>query len=228
MQQQHHHPGAPSVLANLRSLLPSRPIGLLEALTIAERQAERLRRLRGVSDVPVSVEIVTDLPRIAVAHDREMTRRGASGAVVWDRKQASWVIKLNPDEPLTRRRFSLFHEYKHIIDYGHAGLRGPLPRTLYGLEPSEYIADYFAGCVLMPKRQLNAVFYEGTQRPADLSELFDVSARAIEVRLTQVGLTDDEPGHKRHTPPGSGRRKYSSHERRSSSNWHSPRQETMA
>jgi hypothetical protein len=32
-------------------------------------------------------------------------------------------------------------------------------------------------------------FCDGIQRPSDLAELFDVSARAIEVRLSQLGLT---------------------------------------
>jgi hypothetical protein len=39
----------------------------------------------------------------------------------------------------------------HIIDHYHPGLGGYLPQTIYGLTPVEYVAEYFAGCVLMPK-----------------------------------------------------------------------------
>jgi Zn-dependent peptidase ImmA (M78 family) len=74
-----------------------------------------------------------------------------------------------------------------------------MPRSLYGLEPVEYVAEYFAGCVLMPKRWVVAAFCDGIQRPRDLAELFNVSVRAMEVRLDQLSLSVD-PATSRRTP----------------------------
>jgi Zn-dependent peptidase ImmA (M78 family) len=117
-----------------------------------------------------------------------MPLRAASGSSCWDNQRKAWVISVNPDEPRTRQRFTLMHEYKHIVDHYHPGLGGRLPATVYGLDPVEYVAEYFAGCVLMPKRWIKAAYYDGIQGVADLAELFDVSVRAMEVRLSQLGI----------------------------------------
>lgn len=182
--------GGASVLTTLRSLLPPRRLYLSEAMRIAELQAHRLLELRDVTDVPVPVEIVTELPRVVVEYDPDLPGHAASGSSAWDVPRRAWIIALNPDEPPTRQRFTVLHEYKHIIDHYHPGLGGRPPTTLYGLTPVEYVAEYFAGCVLMPRRLVKAAYYDGIQRLADLAELFDVSGRAMEVRLDQLGLAD--------------------------------------
>ena len=176
----------PSVLASLRTLLPARALTLYEALRLAELQANRLLELQGIHEAPVPSEIVSGLPRIHVTYDLDMPVSGASN---WDTKRKSWVITLHATEPDTRHRITMLHEYKHIIDHGHAGMIAPLGRTYFGLTPLEYVAEYFAGCVLMPKRLVKRAWGERVQRPEDLAELFDVSTRAIEVRLVQLGLT---------------------------------------
>jgi Zn-dependent peptidase ImmA (M78 family) len=184
-----------SVLAILRRLMPNRHLRLSEALRVAELQADRLLRLQGIPDVPVPIEVVSALPRIDIDCDTDLPRHAASGASRWDQARRAWVISINPEEPRTRQRFTIFHEYKHIVDHYHPGLGGPLPRSLYGLEPTEYVAEFFAGCLLMPKRLVKAAYYDGIQRVSDLAELFDVSVRAMEVRLDQLGITraSDEP-----------------------------------
>lgn len=182
----------PSVLSTLRALLPTRPLQLFEALRIAELQANRLLDLSGSrGDLPVPSDIVTTLPRILVDYDAAMPVSGASD---WDSTRRCWVITLNALEPETRQRFSLFHEYKHIIDHDAPGLliTGPR-RTYFGLPPEEYLAEYFAGCALMPKRLVKRAWGDGIQRAADLAELCDVSERAMAVRLAQLNLTEPTP-----------------------------------
>jgi Zn-dependent peptidase ImmA (M78 family) len=193
--------GETSVLATLRALIPNRRLQLSEALRIGELQADRLLRLRRIIDIPVPVEIVTGLPRIIVDYDQDLPKHAASGASDWDNDRRAWVIAINPDEPATRQRFTVLHEYKHIPDHYHPGLGGYLPTTMYGLSPVEYVAEYFAGCVLMPKRWVKTAYYDGIQRVRDLAELFDVSARAMEVRLAQLGITKDSD-----EPASDGRR----------------------
>ena len=180
------------MLASLRALIPNRPLLLGEALKLAELQANRLLELRGALDVPVPTTVITGLPRITAEHDADLPADAASGSSDWDWRRRSWVISLNPTEPRTRKRFTLFHEYKHILDHGSPGLAS-MPALRLGQKPAtEVVADYFAGCVLMPKRLVKAAYCDGIQRPADLAQLFDVSEPAVRVRLSQIGLCDSE------------------------------------
>jgi Zn-dependent peptidase ImmA (M78 family) len=186
-----NQPGGTSVLAALRRLHPNRPLLLNDALWLAELQANRLLQLRGAAhDVPVPTTIVTELPRITVEHDPDLPKDAASGCSDWDYQRRTWVISLNPTEPRRRRRFTVLHEYKHILDHGSPGIRVTGGATPLQRPAAEVVADYFAGCVLMPKRLLTAAYYDGIQRPADLAELFDVSEPAIRVRLGQIGLSE--------------------------------------
>jgi Zn-dependent peptidase ImmA (M78 family) len=56
-------------------------------------------------------------------------------------------------------------------------------------EQAEQVADYFAGCVLLP-RLLKRAWGNGVQTPHKLALAFGVSARAADVRLAQVGLSE--------------------------------------
>lgn len=94
---------------------------------------------------------------------------------------------INSGEPATRQRFTLLHEYKHVIDHGAA-------TRLYGSdlttqrERAEVAADYFAGCVLLPRRALLDAWASGERSTTSLAARFDVSERAVAVRLAQLGI----------------------------------------
>lgn len=173
----------PSVLATLRALVPERAVSFAEALCLAELQANRLLELTDIGCWPVPGEIVSELPRIRL----DYTDLPTSGLSHWDGQ--AWAIFLNKWEPPTRQRFTLLHEFKHIVDHGRT------ERLYIGNDRSnaeqqaEQVADYFAGCVLMPKRFMKRAWGQGLQRPEVLAEHFDVSPRAIQVRLTQLGLS---------------------------------------
>jgi Zn-dependent peptidase ImmA (M78 family) len=175
-----------SVLSSLRALIPPRRCQFHEALRIAELQATRLLELTRVEAAPIPNEIVSELPRIEVRY-RDLPTSGLS---YWNGQ--NWVIALNRSEPWTRQRFTLLHEYKHIVDHGSV-------RSLYlgggGRTPeqqAEQVADYFAGCVLMPRRLLKRAWGSGLQTPGRLARHFETSERAVGVRLAQVGLTDSK------------------------------------
>jgi Zn-dependent peptidase ImmA (M78 family) len=185
-----------SVLASLRALVPDRHLTFLEALRIAELQATRLLRLTHSDEAPVPCEVVTELPRISV----ERRDLPTSGLSYWNGE--SWVIALNQSEPTTRQRLTLLHEYKHILDHGRtdALYHGEGHRT--AAQQAEQAADYFAGCALIPRTALKRAWAHGVQRSRDLAQYFEVSRRAIEVRLAQVGLSDESD---RCSPPLSRR-----------------------
>lgn len=186
-RQESSAPPRPTVLGELRRLIPNRQnISFDDALRVAELQAYRLHELLEVLDV---TELqIAGLPRIRVARETLPT----SGSSHWNGRE--WIICLNATDTLPRQRFTLLHEFKHIIDHGAV-------ERLYGYGAlrsvaAERAADYFAGCALVPKQQLKTAWGNGLQDVAALAEHFGVSRAALEVRLAQTGLdreSDREP-----------------------------------
>lgn len=205
-QHQDYRKESRSILASLRAVIPPRPLEFGEALQLAELQANRLLELSDIRDWPVPTEAVATLPRIRVEPYDLLT----SGMSFWDGR--SWVIRLNRSEPPTRQRFTLLHEYKHIVDHHQAThlYTGSPQRT--AAEQAEHAADYFAGCALMPKRLVKRAWGQLIQRPETLAQLFEVSPRAVEVRLAQLGLTEPQrrcaPSLFQHHPRRRGGRVY--------------------
>jgi Zn-dependent peptidase ImmA (M78 family) len=197
-----------SIINELRQLMPHRPLSTEEARAIAERQASRFRELLGLSDEPfLPRDAVASLPKVSVAYDADLPQSGSShwtGAV--------WQITVNGSEPFTRQRYTMAHELKHILDapfdeYCYSG-----PGGGSATQRAEYICDYFAACVLMPKRMVVQAFTSGVdlQRPAELARIFGVSTRAIQVRLQELGLIDAKYRCRTPLRPASARRFYRS------------------
>lgn len=178
------NPG-PSLLANLRTLIPARPTDFSESLRIAEHQAARLLTHFGVRRWPVPETMLFELPRLVVEQRFNLP---TSGCCFWETGRRAWIVQINATEPYTRQRFTLLHEYKHIIDHGRAEM-------LYGNdagsgERAERAADFFAGCALMPRTMLKSAWAEGIQTVAGLAQAFQVSPQAVTVRLNQTGVAD--------------------------------------
>lgn len=176
-----------SVLKALRSLVPTRTMLFAESLRIAERQAGRLRELLDIDSDAFPEQAISGLPRIRVVRRSLPT----SGMGYWDGQQ--WVVATNGGESEARQRFTLLHEYKHILDHGQCDRLYTGTRAATADKQAEQAADYFAGCVLMPKVLVNRAWVSGHQRPEQLAAIFDVSSRAAEVRLAQIGLTEPIP-----------------------------------
>jgi Zn-dependent peptidase ImmA (M78 family) len=179
---------SPSIIMKLRDMVPLRPLRYSEALRLAELQAQRFLELVGVSEPSIPERVITELPRIEV---NRLSPFPTSGASQW--AQGRWLVVLNGSEPLTRQRFSLAHELKHIIDHRFGGL-------MYAKFPAsdrnamvEHICDYFAGCLLMPRPWVKRIYGSGLQRLPDLAQRFGVSQAAMSVRLNQIGLTGPTP-----------------------------------
>ena len=175
-----------SVLRSLRSLAPQRALAFSEALQIAELQANRLRTLHELGDQVAPREMVSELPRVVISYDADLP---VSGSSHWN--GSTWVITLSANESWTRQRFTLMHEFKHIVDHGQQHRLYTGNDKITGERQAEQAADYFAGCVLMPKRLLKRAWCSGMQRPSELAAHFGVSAKAVEVRLSQTGLRDN-------------------------------------
>ena len=144
--------------------------------------------------------LIAELPRIEV---RRISPFPSSGAAHW--VNGRWVVILNGAEPLTRQRFSLAHEFKHILDH-------PFVDSLYGaLDPRdrqswiEQVCDYFAGCLMIPRPWLKRA-WASDQHIGELADQFHVSQAAMNTRLAQVGLSAGYARCGRSVRPGRQRR----------------------
>ena len=179
------NPQMRSVLQSLRALMPARILSYPEALQRAELQASRLLALHEVTAPVVPIEIVSELPRVRIVQGFDLP---VSGSAHWD--GTYWVISLNASEYDLRRRFSLMHEFKHVLDHPTRHLiQGDHQAKLDGDAMAEKVADYFAACVFMPKAWVKSAFCSHTQNIEKLADLFQVSPRAMSFRLSQLGLT---------------------------------------
>jgi Zn-dependent peptidase ImmA (M78 family) len=174
-----------SVLAMLRALVPQRPLTPSETLRVAELQSNRLLEHFKIQTYAVPEEVVSELPRIRVVREFDLAM---SGSAHWDGR--FWLIAVSADEHPLRQRFSLMHEFKHVIDHTTKDrLYSDRPFQTASVQ-AERVADYFAACLLMPKRVIKRLWFEGPQRIDRLVESLQVSPAAVRYRLDQLGLTE--------------------------------------
>jgi Zn-dependent peptidase ImmA (M78 family) len=99
------------------------------------------------------------------------------------------------------------HEFKHIIDHTsrHIQYHDTPYRTAH--EQAERVADYFAACVLMPKRVVKRLWFQPAQNIAALAGTLRVSTAALRYRLDQLGLIERadrcqwQPGRRQRAAP---------------------------
>ena len=185
----------PSVLAQLRALVPRRPLRYSNALRIAELQANRLLLLARITRPPVPYELIAMLPHLQVINGDDVP---VSGSAHWNGH--GWLIILNARESLVHQRYSLAHELKHVIDHTTRAFLYTGMANMTAAKQAEQAADYFAGCLLMPERWLKDAWLAGCERRAQFGRRFGVPAQAAERRLTQVGLAPPS-SRERLSPP---------------------------
>lgn len=174
------------LLGSLRALMPQRALEPHEAAGIAERQALKLLGLLDQHQPAVNVAGIAELPRIEV---RVEPRLPVSGFSQWSRGR--WLIGINQDDAPVRRRFTLAHEFKHVLD--HPFIDGAyVDRKGRPSEArAEAICDYFAACLLMPRPWVKQAWVGGIQDQRALAQLFGVSEAAMALRLRQLGITTE-------------------------------------
>jgi Zn-dependent peptidase ImmA (M78 family) len=172
-----------STITRLRDLVPLRRLTTAEALRVAEAQANRLLRLSGAVEPPIGEDIIAALPHIQI---ERVVPAKAQAAAEWS--NGRWLILLNGAMSRGRQRFSLAHELKHILDHPFVTIL--YPRRDECTELAEQACDYFAACLLMPRRWLRQAWAEGDRDVYALTRRFGVTPQAVKVRLLQVGLID--------------------------------------
>ena len=180
------------LIRDLRQLIPLRPLSFHEAFELAERQATEILRLLRLDQPSVPMRWVLELPKVEVRLEPRHRMTGLAGLTTW--RKGRYLTIVNRNDPHGRRRFTLAHEVKHILDY-------TLVDTIYSqfgvgdealqVRRMELVCDHFAACLLMPRLWLKRSWSAGLQDPASLAGLFSVTTRAMEVRLSYLGFTDD-------------------------------------
>lgn len=168
------------LLTDIRLMRPTRRLTRLEARRIVERQAAKLLRLREAFEAPVPEEVISHLPRIEV--HRSSGLGSLSGVCHWEGNH--WRITVNARHALVRQRFSIAHEFAHVLDAPYKRLAAP--------ELAEELADYFAASLLMPKRLIKKAWGEGLQDTVALARHFNVSAAAMRWRVDELCLDEVE------------------------------------
>ena len=134
---------------------------------------------------PVPMELALLSDEHNVVEVRMVPLKTHSGAL-W-RLNDEWIIYLSSNDPPSRQRFTLFHEVFHIL--AHKAIPTPI-FSKRGVEQgsfNELMADYFASCVLMPKKQVCEKW--AVVKDLDkMAEIFAVPKAAMWFRLKLMGL----------------------------------------
>jgi Zn-dependent peptidase ImmA (M78 family) len=177
----------PGTITTLRDVVPVRPLTFAESLRIAELQASKFLTLVGATKPAMPEAAIANLPRVQV---ERMSPAPVSGATQWS--HGRWLIILNGSETRGRQRFSLAHEFKHVLDNPFIDVLYPARGDMTSGDRAEQVCDYFAACLLMPRLWLKRAWTSGEQSTRTLARHFDVSQAAMGVRLRQTGLLQAE------------------------------------
>ncbi len=172
------------VVPYLRALAAIRPLTSHEERSLAEAQANLLLHLHNVAKPPVPLKVIAKLPGMHVEYRHDAPLSG----LAIHRRPHHWKIVIAAHEPQVRRRFSLAHEFKHVLD-------DPVIRFIHEHltaeqhdRQAERICNYFAACLLMPATWLRRDWEDGKPGVRDLAGRYRVSAQAMGTRLNELGL----------------------------------------
>ena len=148
--------------------------------------------------MPVDVEQVAQQLNIIIR--MQELEEHVSGVLVI--KEGRAVSGVNKDHHPHRQRFTIAHEIGHYLLHRESGRvfidAAPVffrdENAASGRDPQEIAANQFAAELLMPRRELRELV---SQQPIDvfdeaavrqLASQFGVSAQALTIRLTRLGL----------------------------------------
>lgn len=100
------------------------------------------------------------------------------------------TIVYRPSGHSRRDRFTIAHELGHFCSGHSTSLRdGTVEYNQYNYDPLETSANTFAAELLMPYGLVtDAIYNKGITTLESLSDYFDVSITAMNIRLTRMGI----------------------------------------
>ena len=166
-----------------------------------EEHAQKLLADQKIKDAPVPVEEIAQKLGAKVSYEPFEGKGELSGMLVRDKERI--VIGINSSHPTTRQRFSVAHEIGHLVMHQGTIFVDQTVRfnrdgkSSLAVDPQEIQANQFAAELLMPEKLLTpAVKKRLSKKPnvspailiSELATEFQVSAQAMEIRLTNLGV----------------------------------------
>ncbi|MFC1983509.1 ImmA/IrrE family metallo-endopeptidase [Chloroflexota bacterium] len=151
---------------------------------LVEALANKYIKQSKLNHPPVITELIKQLDISPSIEIRTLPLKASHGAI-WHLEDG-WVIHLNAEDKPAAQRVTLFHEVFHILAHSRAT---PVFRKRGIKEGSfnEMLADYFAGCILMPKEWVKEKWKEVNDLKR-IAEIFQVTEVSMWVRLKLMGL----------------------------------------
>jgi len=161
-----------------REWKPGRIFQLVEALANKYIKKAKLTR------PPVIAELIKQFDISPSIEIRTLPLKAYHGAV-WHLEDG-WIVHLNAEDKPGRQRTTLFHEVFHILAHSRAT---PVFRKRGVKEGvfNEMLADYFSGCILMPKEWVKGKWVE-VKDLKQMAKLFQVTEVSMWIRLKTMGL----------------------------------------
>jgi len=159
--------------------------GLGRVFQLVEMLAQKCLERGRVRYPPVPTELVSQADKQHTIEVHLLPLKVYHGAI-WHRNDG-WVVQLKATDASATKRFTLFHEAFHILAHCRTT---PVFRKRGSVVGSfnELLADYFAGCILMPREWVAEKWAE-VEDLDRMAEIFDVPKSAMCIKLRQLGLT---------------------------------------
>ncbi|WP_163513547.1 ImmA/IrrE family metallo-endopeptidase [Fodinicola acaciae] len=183
------------LIDQLRAIAPKRPLTYGESLQLARVQAARVRDwANAATTADINLIWLVDQQAVPV-HFVPSHRLNQESGLTTDYIDNQLQVFINENEPPLRQRFSLLHEFKHVLDFKDASV---LHQQLgCGNEDTqknliEAVANDFAAHVLMPTALVKRLWLKTTNHDVQLmANTFCVSVEAMSYRLKKLNLTSD-------------------------------------
>ncbi|MFJ9629016.1 ImmA/IrrE family metallo-endopeptidase [Streptomyces sp. NPDC101175] len=183
-----------ALIDELRALAPSKPLTYGESLAVAREQAARLREAVEATEPDIDLVWLVDQTAVPVhfapSHELQENASGLTTDLIGGKLQ----MFINQGEPPLRQRFSLLHEFKHVLDFKDAKtLHAKLGTGDDALKHNmiEWIANEFAGQVLMPLDHVKRIWRKTGNDLALSASFFNVSREAMRTRLEKLNFIGD-------------------------------------
>jgi len=175
-----------------RNRAPNRPLTYGESLQVARLQAAYLREQLQMDRPDANLIWLIEQTAVPV-HFVPSYELNEDSGLTTDLINGRLEMFINQNEPTVLQRFSLLHEFKHVLDFPNASILhsklGVGNEKLKG-DMIEWIANEFAGQVLMPTPLVKRIWFKTQSLPLAAS-LFNVSPEAMRTRLERLNLIGD-------------------------------------
>lgn len=177
-----------ALIADLRSI-GKRAYTYGESLQLARGQAERLRHWAHAEQPDINLIWLIQQQAVPVNFVASY-KLGEQSGLTTDHVTGRLEIFINSREPSLRQRFSLLHEFKHVLDFDDASTLhkklGSGNAKRQGIQV-ELIANEFAAHVLMPTALVKREWFRWRDL-GTVANIFNVSVEAMNTRLEKLGI----------------------------------------